>query len=122
MGAADLDSLGTALRFQDFVSASVKDFAHQRAHRVFILYQQHRLCTACGKLRSRSSRTFVCPVIDCRKINIEACAATELALDCDVSAALLHDAIDRGQSEPRPLPLLLGSEERLENARLGLLV
>src|SRR5215211_8754607 len=48
--------------------------------------------------------------------------ATGLARELDVAARLLDDAIDRREPEPGPPPLLLGREERLEDAFLRLAI
>ena len=47
-------------------------------------------------------------------------ALSGLALDDDLPAALLHDAVDRRQAEARSLPELLRREEGLEEAALQL--
>ena len=48
----------------------------------------------------------------------ESGALARRALDRDVPAALLHDAVDRGQAEAGALAGLLGGEEGLEDPRL----
>jgi hypothetical protein len=51
-----------------------------------------------------------------RKIDLESRALPYLAIDPDVSFALLDDAIDCRKSQARPFAVLLGGEERLEDA------
>ena len=53
-----------------------------------------------------------------RQVDLEGRAVPRLALDRDVTAALLDDAVDGGQPEAGALARLLGREERLEDARL----
>ena len=50
-----------------------------------------------------------------RKIDLECGSAARFAVDSDVAAGLLHDAVAGGQSEARALALLLGREERVED-------
>ena len=42
--------------------------------------------------------------------------------DCDGPPGLAHDSIDHRQAEPRPLALILGREERLEDPDSRLIV
>ena len=46
--------------------------------------------------------------------------ARGLALDRDLAAGLSHEAEHHAESQPGPLPLLLGREKRLEDARRDL--
>ena len=56
--------------------------------------------------------------LDAREEDAERRALAPLAVDPDVPAALVHDAVHRGEPEPRALALLLGGEEGLEEVRL----
>src|SRR5207237_356647 len=51
------------------------------------------------------------------KIDLETCPATDLGIDRDVTVALLHDPVDSGESQPRPLADFFRREERLEEMR-----
>ena len=53
-----------------------------------------------------------------RQIDPECGSLAGLAVDPDVAAALLDDAVHRGQPQAGSLALLLGGEERLEDPRL----
>ena len=61
-------------------------------------------------------------LIDARQINLERSAFADFAVDPDEAAALFHDAVDRGKTEAGSLPLFLGGEKGLEDARLRFLV
>ncbi len=52
-----------------------------------------------------------------REVDGEAGPLAGHALDLHLAARLLHDAVDRGQAEPRSLARPLGREERLEDPR-----
>src|SRR5258707_2518473 len=49
------------------------------------------------------------------QIDRKSAAFSELALDLNVPAQLLHGAINRGKPQPCSLSSLLGGEERFEN-------
>jgi hypothetical protein len=53
-----------------------------------------------------------------REVDLERRPMAGLAVDPDVTAALLHDAEDRREPEARALAELLRGEEGLEDARL----
>src|SRR6266436_5917998 len=57
---------------------------------------------------------------DTRQIYLESGSFAGLAIHPDVPAALLHDAINRGQSQASSLPTPLRTVERLKNMRDGL--
>src|SRR6266511_6100748 len=59
---------------------------------------------------------------DPREIDFEARPFPDLAVHPNAPAALLHNAVDGGEPQPRALPGLLGGEERLEEACFGSLV
>src|SRR5438445_10346898 len=61
-------------------------------------------------------------LFDPGQIDLEHRAPPGLAVDHDVSAALLDDPVDGGEPQPRPFARLLGREEGLEDARLRLAV
>ena len=92
---------------------------HQHAHAVVVFDQQHRFrsAAAAGFGGGRLSE-----VGGARQVDVERRAAAHLALHFDGAAALLHDAVHRGQAEARALAVLLGREERFEDARRRLRV
>ncbi len=57
-----------------------------------------------------------------REVQLERRALTWFRVDPDVAAGLAHDAVDRGEPEPGPLPHILGREERLEDVLPGLAI
>ena len=67
-------------------------------------------------LRLRGPRRLLHPW----QVELEDGSVPGLAVDRDVSAALLGDAVHRGQPEPGALAHLLGGEEGLEDVRLDL--
>ena len=56
------------------------------------------------------------------KYTLKVAPLARLAVDPDVAAALLDDAVDGGEPEPGALALFLGREERLEQPLLRLVV
>src|SRR5271156_3585916 len=56
------------------------------------------------------------------QINFECGAMAKLAIDPDVAAALLYDAVYRGEAQARAFAGFLGSEEGFEDASLSLSV
>src|ERR1700733_4385693 len=66
------------------------------------------------RLRLLDQGTF-----DTREVNFEGGAASWLAFDKNVSAALLDDAVDGGETETRALSHFLGGKKWLENVRLN---
>src|SRR5207237_7051646 len=54
---------------------------------------------------------------DTRQVNLEHGAAADFAVHFNMTAALLDDAVDRGQAQARALADFLGREEWLENLR-----
>src|SRR5690242_170030 len=59
-------------------------------------------------------------LLDAWQIDFEGCAVTQLARHHDVTAALLDDSINSGQSQTSAASGIFRSEERLEDAGLGL--
>ena len=57
---------------------------------------------------------------DAREVDLERRPAARLAVDSDVAARLVDDAVHRREAETGALPLLLGREERLEDSGLRL--
>src|SRR5215472_735075 len=60
--------------------------------------------------------------VDSRQVDLENRPFSQFAVNPDVSAALLYDAIDRGEPESRTLPELLGGKKWIKNLRLRLTV
>ena len=86
-------------------------------HRRLVLDQQKRLPTAArtrrrGWLR-RNRRLFG----HAWQVDADVRAAARCAREPNVAAALLHDAVHRGETQAGALALWLGREERLEDVR-----
>src|SRR5262245_13172017 len=54
-----------------------------------------------------------------RQINLETRAVANLAINLDMPAALLDDAVNRRQAKPGALADFLGRKKRFKNARFG---
>src|SRR5258708_23447489 len=57
--------------------------------------------------------------LDAREIDLEGCAFAGLAVNPNVAAALLDDAVDGGEAQSGPAAASLGGVARLEDIRLG---
>src|SRR5262249_56789560 len=55
-----------------------------------------------------------------RQVDRELAALTRLAMNPDFSVVLLHDSVDRRETEAGSLALTLGGEEWLKDVSLGL--
>src|SRR6188768_4090913 len=64
----------------------------------------------------------VARALDARQEDLEGGAAARRAVDGDVAAALLDDAVHHRQAEAGALAALLGGEERLEDAAADCIV
>ena len=51
-----------------------------------------------------------------REVDAEVGATVEFTLQADVAAALLHDAVDHAEAQPRPFAQRLGGKKWLEDA------
>ena len=98
------------------VAVRLQHLAGERADRRLVLDHQDRL--AAGRRRPRRGARLAAPRPAPRRTAgriRKHGALARRALDRDVPAALLHDAVDRGEAEAgAPLPAL-GREERLED-------
>src|SRR5258706_139842 len=95
------------------------------AHRVLVLDEQYASGArhvALDFFSRRLLRRDIVPVLDLMagQIDPEHGALAGRAIDENVAARLLHDAVDRGEAEPGPLAHTLCREERLEDLLLDL--
>src|SRR5271166_4800554 len=107
--------------FENVVAAGLERLANKLANGLFVFNEENSFSSADGGERSGSGKSFG-GLIDAREINGEDGAAAGLALNEDVAAALLDDAVDGGKSEAGTFAFFLGGEERLEDASLGFTV
>ncbi len=107
--------------FENVVAARLERLANELANGLFVFNEENGFSSADGGERSGSGKSFG-GLIDAREINSEDGAAAELALNEDVAAALLDDAVDGGEPEAGTFAFFLGGEERLEDAGLGFAV
>ena len=95
----------------------LQDLPPQLAEAVGVLYEQDRLASTGRRLGLPGSLIFD-NIIDSRQVDLECRSAQGLAVDPDVSFALLHDAEHRRESQPGSLSRLFRGEERLKDAGL----
>src|SRR3970282_1669265 len=121
MSLTDPERLVAVRRLEDGVPVSSQDLPSQCAQPVVILDKQHRF-RAGGWLngRPRGHQRFG-DAFDAWEIDLKGRTVPGLAVDPDSAAALLDNAVDGRESQPRTLACLLGREERFEEMRLGLL-
>src|ERR1035438_1289463 len=108
--------------FENAIAAGLERFAHELANGLFVLDQEDGFGSASSGEGKRSGAAGFRWAIDAGKINGEDGAAAELALNEDVAAALLDDAVDGGKSEAGAFAFFFGGEEGLEDAGLGFAV
>src|SRR5438270_10722191 len=104
------------------VAVAAKDAARQGANLVVVLDEQNRL-GAPTRFRHRAfpGSNLGLPFHP-REVDLERRPFARLAVDPDVTAALLDDAEDGGKAETGSLASLLGREEGLEDPIEHLLV
>ena len=119
----DLQGSGAVFGFENLVTLGFQILAGETAEIGFIFDEEDGLLPTLGAGKTerflRGGGIFA--AIDSRKIGAESSAALRLAVDEDKAAALLHDAVHRGEAQAGALGAL-GGEERLEDARLGFAV
>src|SRR6516165_11806684 len=109
----NINRFGAITCFQNFVSNHFEASDRQPTDAFIVLNHKNRsLGLWIG--------VFFCPrgrfwraAIDSRKIKIEGSSESNLAVDRDMAAAMLCEAVDHGQAKPGTTPLLLGREEWL---------
>jgi len=129
VGEDDVDGFAEALRnFEGFravfsgentVARGFEKFAGEFADFAFVLDDENGFAANDGFVDYRD--------LGCRfelleglwQINLEAGAAAGGGVDVDEAAALLDDAVDRGEAEAGTLAGFLGGKERLKDAGFG---
>src|SRR5882724_3511450 len=86
-------------------------------HGFLIFHNQYRFRSSSRPWGGPSSCNCVGNLIHSWEINFEGAALARLAIDPDVAAALLHDAIHRRKAKSCPAATLLGREKWFENVR-----
>ena len=102
-------------RFQHLVAANAQGARREAANRFLIFHQQHRVLP--GDVARRRAfhlrhRHFA---FEARQEDRECRALVQFAVDGDVTAGLLDDAVHRRKTEARALSDRLGGEERIED-------
>src|SRR5690606_22359208 len=113
---------GSARRIHHPVAHPIEYAANQHAYGKLVLHEENGftpLQRGIGAGRPLR-RALLHLRLDTGKIDAEGGAHAQLALDPDISTALLDDAVDRAQSQAGSLPLLLGGKEGFEHTVLKL--
>src|SRR6202040_2003542 len=86
-----------------------------------ILYQENCLGPCGWHLHWLKALAGIRGDVDTGKINLKNAAFARFTVDPDKSVALLHNSVDRRQTQPRAFFYLFGREKRFEdmNLRLG---
>src|SRR2546425_11486340 len=92
-----------------------EDLPPQLAETVGVLDEQDRLDST-GSRIGLPHRLLFNHLVDSRQGDLERRSALGLAVDPDISLALLDDTEHRGEPQPRSLPRLFRGEERLAGA------
>src|SRR5437867_2625427 len=103
------------LRLQDGVAVRPEDVAGKVSHRSLVFNQEDGLVTLSGLREAWTSHRWIDGLLDSRQVNLERSTAPRLAVEPDVSVALLDDSIDRGESQPCPKARPFGGEEGLKD-------
>src|SRR5450432_278805 len=89
--------LNSITRFEDLVPQSFKRLDRQAAQGGFIFHQKNGFASPMYR-NNRLCGGHTEGFFDGRKINLERGPQSDLAVNRDMPAALLHDAIHRGQT------------------------
>jgi len=108
--------------FEDVIAAGLESFANELADGILVLDEEDGFGPAGGGEGKRSGAVGFRRAIDTGEINGEDGTAAELALDEDVTAALLDDAVNGGKAEASAFAFFFRGEEGLEDAGLGFAV
>src|SRR2546426_5398596 len=103
---------------EDDIALRLERAAAQREHGRLVLDDENRFGPAIRTVL-RWARLDWRRRVDAGEIDLEAGAASDLGIDRDVAVALLHDPVDRGEPQARPLADLLGCEKRLGGTPAG---
>src|SRR5580693_768853 len=107
---------------EHFVSLRLQGFTDQLAHRFFVLDQQHGFRAAVLRQRSSQRTHGFQGIFNPRQIDPEGRALPRFALNQDIAATLLDDAVHGRKSQSSTFSFLLGGEKWLEDAQLGFFV
>src|SRR5580658_1226723 len=119
VAARNIQRIRTTPGLEDVVAFDAQELAGQLAHARFILDDENRLAAALnrgGLFLELDECSFA---LRLRKVNFKRRANAGRTVHPDETAALLHDAVHRGEAQSCSLADFLGGEKRLENMRLG---
>src|SRR5688572_25983370 len=105
---ADEKGLAPVLRLEDVVAMPTQDRSEDGTHLLFVLYQEDGLRAPHRASRNGRGHGHRNVSVGPRQVDLEGRAHARLAVDPDVSAALLNDAVDRRQTESGTFALVLG--------------
>src|SRR5579864_623095 len=81
----------------------------------FILHQENCLGPSGWHLDWLGALVGTCSSVDAGKINLKNAAFARFTVNPDESVALLHNSIDRGQTQPSAFSCFFGRIERFED-------
>src|SRR5580692_8111428 len=103
---------------EHFISLRLQGLTHQLSHRFFVLDQQHGFRAAVLRRRSSQRAHGFQGILDAWQIDPESRTLPRFALDQDVTATLLDDAVHGRKSQASTFSFFLGGEKWLEDAQL----
>src|SRR5579864_1383785 len=89
------------------------------AENSFILHQENCLCPCGWHMDYLEALVGIHTSIDTGKINLENAAFARFTVNPDKSVTLLHDSVDRRQTQPRTFSSFFGRIERFEDMNLS---
>src|SRR6185369_3387901 len=120
MLGANSARFGRAAGFEHDVAAIFQDAGGHLSNGRVVFHDQQGAAAGPGCCVVRWLLSWDGHLVQAWEVDPERGAVPELAVDADVPATLLHDAVDGCEAEPRALPDFFGGEEWFENAPLRL--
>ena len=105
--------------FQHRVAVETQGLGDDVSNPRVILDQEHRLRSGRRWLNT-AAHDWIYGLVHTRQVDFEDASHADFAVDIDVAAALVDDAVHRGKPESGSLSHLLGRIDGFEDTRLGL--
>src|SRR6202166_1773098 len=115
----DLTRFLTVARFQHGVTQEVQDIEIQSPEAILIFYEQNRFISMKRQCSGREIFLWFDRFIDTRQIDLECRPHPDFTVHLNVTTALLYNAINRRQPQPRPFPLFFCGKEWFKDVGLG---
>src|SRR3989454_10986674 len=109
MSSGRLERRGGVFSVDDGIAEFLTQALGQRWEHRFVLGQENGLGAGNGARRSRLQE-LIRRYVHAREVDLEGRASADFAVDPDVAARLLHDAIHRREAEAGTLALFLCRE------------